>query len=694
MTWLAPLYLAGALAVAAPILFHLWRRVPRGQRTFSTLMFLTPSPPRVTSLSKVEHWLLLALRALALALLALAFARPVLRVPATIPIAPDETEFVAILIDTSASLQQLGLWEQVEQKLNDRLKKLPESAVIGLFRFDEPWSTLVSFSEAESLGSAANRTLVQERLRALKPTWQGTRLGEGLARTAQAVQEAQAGRTLPCPQRVWLVSDLQSGSDLAALREFDWPDDLPVEWIALQPKSGENAGLQLVAAAVDSADDRLRVRVSNAATSTPQQFQLTWGDAEATPCLGVTVPPGESRVVALPTPPTIEAGQSVLLTGDQQSFDNRLWLPVRQPRQCYVLYLGDDAADDPNGLRYYFDRAVASNPRYEVTVLTGDEPVLSNSRPALILATEATPEARDLLPKLHASGTDVLLVGRSAEGLRSLLELCDLKDLRVEEAATEQYALWSQIDFESRWFAPFAEAQFADFSGIHFWKHRRVLGDLPSATETLVRFDDGDPAVLQFAGTSSLGKTWCFTSGWHPKDSQLSRSSKFVPLMWQVLETALGETSPSSSQLVGQSIRRTFNDKHERIVVLPDGSEQPWPVTTGEFTAVSQPGRYRITGVEPEEVIAVNLAPDESRTAPMPLEELEAAGLKLSTSAARPSVSTTPEQLRQQQLAELEERQQLWRWILLGALGLLILETVLAARRGSTSLASTSEVTA
>lgn len=680
MTWLAPLYLAGALAIAAPILFHLWRRTPRGKRTFSTLMFLTPSPPRVTSLSKVEHWLLLALRALALALLALAFSRPVWRIPATLPIAPDETEFVAILVDTSASLRQTGMWPKVQSRIEKRLQDLPDSAVVGLFHCDETWSTELSFSEAEQLGSAA-RAMLPERLAKLQPTWLGTRLGEGLVRTAQAVQEAQAGRTLPCPQRVWLVSDLQAGSDLAALREFDWPDDLPVEWLAVEPQSGENAGLQLVATAVDAADDQLRVRVSNAASATRQQFQIVWGDAEATPCLEVTVPPGQSRVVALPAAPTPEAGASVLLTGDEQPFDNHLWLPVRQPRQCTVLYLGADAADDPNGLRYYFDRAVAANPRYDVTVITGSEPLLSSTRLVLVVATEASAEAQDLVPKLQAAGTDVLLVSSTAEGLRGLLALSKLDSLKVEEASGEEFALWSEIDFESPWFAPFAEAQFSDFSGIHFWKHRRVTGDWPPGTDVLVRFDDGDPAVLQFPTANVTAKTWCFTSGWQPRDSQLSRSSKFVPLMWRVLETALGSAPPSSSQTVGVPLRRTFDDAEPRRVLLPDGQEQPWPTGSPEFAAIHAPGLYRILGGNEAEVIAVNLSPEESRTAAMPPEELEAAGVKLSTTSARPTLSVSVDQLRQQQLTELEERQQLWRWILLAVAGLLMLETVLAARR-------------
>src|SRR5205823_14773047 len=76
MGLLAPLYIAGALAVALPILFHLIRRTPQGRQYFSSLMFLSPSLPRLTRRSRLNNILLLLLRAAALILLALAFARP------------------------------------------------------------------------------------------------------------------------------------------------------------------------------------------------------------------------------------------------------------------------------------------------------------------------------------------------------------------------------------------------------------------------------------------------------------------------------------------------------------------------------------------------------------------------------------------------------------------------------------------
>jgi hypothetical protein len=52
MSFLTPLYMLGVAAVVAPIVFHLIRRAPKGDVPFSSLMFLTPTPPRLTRRSR------------------------------------------------------------------------------------------------------------------------------------------------------------------------------------------------------------------------------------------------------------------------------------------------------------------------------------------------------------------------------------------------------------------------------------------------------------------------------------------------------------------------------------------------------------------------------------------------------------------------------------------------------------------
>ena len=61
MSFLAPLYIAGLAAVALPIIFHLIKRTPERKQTFSSLMFLIASPPRLSKRSRLTNILLLIL---------------------------------------------------------------------------------------------------------------------------------------------------------------------------------------------------------------------------------------------------------------------------------------------------------------------------------------------------------------------------------------------------------------------------------------------------------------------------------------------------------------------------------------------------------------------------------------------------------------------------------------------------------
>src|SRR5690606_36521202 len=100
------------------------------------------------------------------------------------------------------------------------------------------------------------------------------------------------------------------------------------------------------------------------------------------------------------------------------------------------------------------------------------------------------------------------------------------------------------------------------------------------------------------------------------------------------------------------------------------------------FTETVQPGLYQITTAaqsESDHQFAVNLDINESKTAPLPVEQLEALGVKL-MQADETTVSETQsaDLQRQALIQELEQKQQLWRWLILGALALLGLETLLA----------------
>lgn len=691
MTPLAPLYLLAAIAVAGPILFHLWRRTPRGRRQFSTLMFLTPSPPRVTSRSRIEHWLLLLLRGAALCLLALAFARPLWRTSTTGPEKPTEEELVAVLIDTSASMRREGTWQDLLRQVNEHLSQLPTTAAIGVFRFDDQWSPVADFAELKTLEPIARQQLIKARLQELRPGWGATKLGEALVRTASALQELQTDRSVPVKLRIMLASDLQLGAKLDGLNSFEWPGDLRLEVLTAQPKSYSNAGLQWVERNPDLPDDVLRVRVTNAADSRKELFRLKWvgDDSEGQ---SVYVPPGQSRVVTPPKRPKDTAGTALVLTGDDNDFDNILYIAPIKEESRLVVYCGNDQADDIAGLRFYLEGVYGASQRYKVQVVGWKDALATpnTDRPSFVVLADPDPDAADFVKSYLTQGGTVLVTARSMESGITSLQQCGLGDLELTEANVKRDAMLGDIDFEHPLFAPFAESQFSDFTGIRFWKHRHLAGfpipgtsqaeSAPHSGHVLARFDDGDPAFVEFK--MGKGHVWLLTGGWNPTDSQLARSSKFPPLMYRMLEQAAGVTSHSQNLTVGSSIvwhHQTSSKTGD--VRLPDGTVIKNIATDSPFNETLTPGLYTFETGETSDIAAINLAADESRTAPLPAEQLEALGVKLGNVETAEQIRLARERERQLKLEELEQNQKLWQWGILIAIALILAETWLAGRR-------------
>ncbi len=80
----------------------------------------------------------------------------------------------------------------------------------------------------------------------------------------------------------------------------------------------------------------------------------------------------------------------------------------------------------------------------------------------------------------------------------------------------------------------------------------------------------------------------------------------------------------------------------------------------------------------------MNLDPSESKTSPLDVETLEQFGCRL---VNRSQKEFENEEGRQMQSTELENRQQFWRWLILAAILILILETWLAGRLSRPSAA-------
>jgi hypothetical protein len=700
MSFLAPLFLLGALAVAGPVLFHLIRRTTRDRVPFSSLMFLQPTPPRLTKRSRIEHWLLLLLRALVLGLLALAFARPFLKSPAAQPPATGNGGRTAIVMDTSASLRRAGLWEAAQEKAREAIREAAGTQDVALFAFDRTTHTVLGFDEWRALDPAGREAEARSRVDALQPTWFGTDLTSALTTVAEALVEGDTDAG-GAPRRLVLISDLQEGGRLDAIQSYDWPKGVVVALAPVAPATPGNAGLQLAAGKTEStaaAEAGVRVRVSNAADSRSETFQVGWADATGTAFSGAAVdayvPPGQSRLVTVPWPAGRAEAGVLRLAGDTEDFDNRVATAPPPETRLTVLHFGQDGADDPRQPLFFLRRAMPRTPRLtvEVTAVPPAGPVpadaLAKSR-FLVVTGPVDPAVATAIRERLEKGATALVALNGPEMADTLSALAGVGSSTLEDVTPTTYAMFGEIDFRHPVFAPFADPRFSDFTKIRFQKYRRLDPATLAVFRVPARFDSGDPALLETDAErgrggetdAERGRLVVLTSGWVAADSQLAVSSKFPALLASLLDWSGATALAPTAFVAGDAIPRLALGAPDGVAVsvqTPGGTTQTLTAEAAAFSGTDEPGLYQATVGETTRQIPVTLEPAESRTAPLTADDMEKLGVPLAQSADRAQAAAARAALPPAAVAE--SRQKLWRWFLLAALGVLLLETVLAGR--------------
>ena len=150
MSFLYPLLLAGVAAIGVPILLHMIRRHTRKRVTFSSLMFVRTTAPRLRNRSRIENLSLLILRCLLLCLLAIAFARPLLSRQAPEKMTHQGRRIV-LLVDTSASMRRAGLWNQAMAEVRSVLSDVEPIDRVCLMTFDQSTQTQIGFEQWATL---------------------------------------------------------------------------------------------------------------------------------------------------------------------------------------------------------------------------------------------------------------------------------------------------------------------------------------------------------------------------------------------------------------------------------------------------------------------------------------------------------------------------------------------------------------
>ena len=671
MTWLFPLYLLGGAAIIGPILMHLRRRPPQDRVEFSSLMFLDAQTPMPVSKRRLENWLLLLLRCLALLLLALMFARPLWRSENEDSVSQNQA--TVLLLDRSASMQRGDLWKQVIAAATQRLEKIAITDRLAVATLDRETKLFWSFDQDKTSASTRLATL-KPQLAAMKPGWSSIDLGQALVDAAGWFGSAQGLSGLK--KRVVLITDFQEGARLDALRAMVWPENIAVEVVRVEAPNADNFTLSLAASADESLPGQsdapmTRVRLSNTRDSKASDFKLAWDKGTEAPTIGY-LPPGASRVLSLPgTTGTLN------LTGDAWDFDNRIYIAPSQPKAVKIIFIGDEKTrSEAASPLFYLSRALqpTSSLRPELTVVP--ESAASIPADAELVFISGARLSAPLMQSVRALAEKgglvitVITPEMKAQDLEALTGISGIQsDVSDKSDSTDEYQMLAEVQTTHPLLRPFADERLRDFTKLRFWKHRKLTLPKEAPLEVLARFDQGDPAIL--ARSLGKGRIVLLTSGWHPADSQLALSTKFVPLLYGWLEAAGFRNEQSASLLVGDVLPLDGATS----IMTPDG--QTLTPKPGDTIRAEMPGIYTLGK---DRLIAFNIAPEEGRITPMDLAKLRELGVRVEEGNWDATASAKAEDKERLAITEQEAQQRAWIWLLGSLLAILAWETWLAGR--------------
>jgi hypothetical protein len=571
------------------------------------------------------------------------------------------------------------LWKQAQEKAEALLRSTTPLDIVAVVAFDRMSRVLVDMERWRTTPLGERVPGVLRQLASVSPGWSSTNLGTAILQALDLTGGAR--EATPTRGEIVVISDMQEGARLDGLQGLEWPANVTVRFEKVTAtKTGNAAPQWLVGGEEKETQDAgggMRVRVSNAAEAKTEHFRLAWG-ATADAALDVYVPAGQSRVLRVPKLP---AGvEKLTLTGDDTDFDNTLWLLPPQPRRMPVMFLGADADDDTRGSLFYLRCAFPQTAQQvvEITARHANDPAATfefQKAQLIVIGDGATDTQVAAARQFARDGKLVLVPFTSAKSAAALGRLLEIPDLTADEATVREYALLAQIDFQSPLFAPFADPRFSDFTKIHFWHHRRIDPAALPGTRVLASFESRDPAILRVP----LGKggVMVLTSSWRPVDSQLALSSKFVPMLHALLDESAGLPPARAQYFVGDEIALPPGTQ-PFTMRKPDGTEAS-VAAGGKFTVTDQPGIYF---ANPGELrFVVNLNPEESRTSPLAPDTLAALALPMeqkivatATVAAGIHAAAT----------EAEQKQKLWRWLVIAAVIFLLVETGIAAKLSAT----------
>ncbi len=650
MGLLYAVYMAGAAAVAVPLILHMLRRKPNQVQPFPSFMFFDSSTIPTNRRNNLRKWLLLAMRCLIFTLLALAFAWPYIPRYDQVP-----QNATAVLWDSSFSMDAAPYRDELIGRTDALLDSADQThpVALGVVGDSVEWVGEVG---------ADRGTLLH--------AFDGSEWARGASRFDRAIRQADLKLSaVPClNKRIVVVTDRQllPWQDVRMTKPLSPGTELEV----IFPNRGKNGfdNVAILSAGIDSAFVSplqrltLRVRVRNF-TGKPVSGTLNVQIAQekvASEQVSIDAIAERSWEILLPQLPLEPQGGRVeLVVADDVRADNECYFPINPSAAPKVAL-----APAPQPALEYVRLAISphqENKQLGVIELSSESRDEDYAQADVIVVCDApkldTAMAGRIQQRLMGGAT-VVCAWRDSPATRQWLRSMGVKAQEV--VSDGQPRRLAAVDFEHPLFAPFLRARVAGLFNVLFFdpphlslpQHARVIAQYSDGAAAIAEMDVGEGKLLIIASSMSRSAT-----DWPAQPS-------FLPFWRYVLNYASRGKGAAcnfavSNRPLGQDVREV-RDGGE-LVKLRRG--QFVPTHAGNYAVTGNDGRQRI--------VSVNVPSAESD--PLTLGPGFDPGQLISKDPPKPTLSAAV-------LRPEEEGKSFW-WLVFAAAGCLLVSEMLLANR-------------
>lgn len=623
VSFLSPLFLGAAVAVAVPIALHLFRRRTEVVIDFPSVRLLHQVPIERQRRRRLREIILLILRVTALVLLALSFARPYVAVA----LAPLTAPLTVVAVDTSMSLSAPGQFARVRDAAKQAVQSAPASDAVSLVAFADSATVVVPPTTDRGALSAA--------IDGLKAGAGGTRYRTALARISDVIGERDG--------RVVFVTDLQRAG-----WEASDQGGLPVG-VAARVVSIPSPRANLSITFAERRERNVVATVQNygASAATTTARLIFEGKTIAEQPLNIQPQAATDVQLSGEIP---KSGSAVVTIDDANGFqaDNVRYVILDPKPALPIALVVADPAGSSGGL--YLERALTVAGRgqeFRVGAVDGralsswDDAAMKSQAAVFLVGTRTLDRrGRQLIATYLREGGQVFLTLGPEVDLASLVDVVGV-DLGASAEPIRPPAGVALVPTDARHpiFRAFSSPSGA-LGDVVVDRFRRIQEE--TGRTVLARFSGGDVALIE--QSVDRGRLLVFTSDLDNQWGRFPLNPSFVPF---VIETARYLTS-------GRQARQTW--------VLPDAPPGASPV----------PGVATVAGPDGSRVpVAVNVDVRESDPSMGTAEEFESSIGRVSRSQTRSAMNDA---------TQVEDQQRWWQVGLFVMLAALIGETLIGRR--------------